>query len=291
MMNPLSPEMEQAFYKLLQRFPADSPAETAYAARAATRGWLTLQHLPSGSESMKILDVGSMKGLFGPAYLDLWKYGEAHLLGYDFPASGVLHRTGPDGRSYGFPTQRANIELEPWPYPDETFDTIVCMEVLEHLIFDPVFAMNELCRVLKKSGQALITVPNAASDDCLTYLANDRQPGFLRHYIKDALIAGQRDLRTVYNLGHFHEYTRADFECLANSTGFEITQLSGMSDAPMLLDSFRFRLLRHFTRWLFPHSRRIREQHLLALLKKKTFTPLAQLKNRYPPPLYQPLFQ
>lgn len=283
-------DSESRFYELTDYCFTESPAEKAYAQRALKRGWLTLQHLPRASGSEVLLDVGSMKGLFGPAYIDLWNYGKIFLLGYDFPDSGAITRTGPDGHSYVFPTQRANIELEPWPYPDEAFDTVVCMEVLEHLIFDPVFAMNELCRVLKKSGQALVTVPNAASDDCLTYLVNDRQPGFVRHYIKDALIAGPRDLKTVYNLGHFHEYTRSDFECLANNTGFEITRLEGLSDAPGLLDSFRFRLLRHFTRWLFPHSRRIREQHLLALLMKKTFTPLDQLNNRYPSPLYQPLF-
>lgn len=283
-------DTESRFYKLIDSCFPESEAEKMYARRAHKRGWLTLQHLPPGSKDMKILDVGSMKGLFGPAYIDLWNYGEAHLLGYDFPAAGTIRRTGPDGKSYDFPTQRANIELEPWPYPDETFDTVVCMEVLEHLIFDPVFAMNELCRVLKNNGQALITVPNAASDDCLTYLVNDRQPGFLRHYIKDALVAGHRDLGTIYNLGHFHEYTRADFECLAHSTGFEISHMEGLSDAPALLDSFRFKLLRCFVHRLFPHSRRIREQHLLALLKKELFTPLNQLKNRYPSPLYQPLF-
>jgi 2-polyprenyl-6-hydroxyphenyl methylase / 3-demethylubiquinone-9 3-methyltransferase len=45
------------------------------------------------------------------------------------------------------------------PYPDDTFDFIICSEVLEHLPGDEQ-ALFELHRVLKGNGTIVITVPN-----------------------------------------------------------------------------------------------------------------------------------
>jgi SAM-dependent methyltransferase len=47
---------------------------------------------------------------------------------------------------------------QPLPFANEEFEVIWCSEVLEHL-FDPVFAMREIYRVLAPGGRALITVP------------------------------------------------------------------------------------------------------------------------------------
>jgi SAM-dependent methyltransferase len=45
------------------------------------------------------------------------------------------------------------------PFSSMFFDVVVCKEVLEHLI-DPEYVMNEINRVLKPNGYALISVPN-----------------------------------------------------------------------------------------------------------------------------------
>jgi SAM-dependent methyltransferase len=42
--------------------------------------------------------------------------------------------------------------------PDETFDFVVCTEVLEH-VCQPFFAVDEIRRVLKKEGAVFVTVP------------------------------------------------------------------------------------------------------------------------------------
>lgn len=44
------------------------------------------------------------------------------------------------------------------PFPDETFDSLFCSEVLEH-VFNPDEILPEIHRVLKKGAVALITVP------------------------------------------------------------------------------------------------------------------------------------
>lgn len=47
----------------------------------------------------------------------------------------------------------------PFPYPDESFDSIITFQVIEHVKDDENF-VREIHRVLKKGGQALITTPN-----------------------------------------------------------------------------------------------------------------------------------
>jgi SAM-dependent methyltransferase len=44
------------------------------------------------------------------------------------------------------------------PFPDDRFDAVVCSELLEH-VPEPVMVVNEIHRVLKKDGQALICAP------------------------------------------------------------------------------------------------------------------------------------
>lgn len=47
-------------------------------------------------------------------------------------------------------------------YQDESFDFVVCVEVLEHL-HDPWFVISEFNRVLKNHGKLIITTPNILS--------------------------------------------------------------------------------------------------------------------------------
>ncbi len=175
-----------------------------YLNHALPRGWKTFRHLPSGTGKEHLLDVGGMGGLFAPAYFDLFGYGQVTVLGNDAPASGrvtIERECGP----WHMPAVQCNIENQVWPFPDNTFDTVVCTEVLEHLLFDPMFAVSEMCRVLKPGGGVLITVPNTCSDECLLWLLNDMQPCSLRFYNTKVVQTGRKDVDAIANMGHFHE--------------------------------------------------------------------------------------
>jgi len=54
----------------------------------------------------------------------------------------------------------ANIERDPFPFDDDSFDVVLCMEVLEHLGYSPSHMLAESHRVLRPGGRLLITVPN-----------------------------------------------------------------------------------------------------------------------------------
>ncbi len=51
-----------------------------------------------------------------------------------------------------------DLNSYPWPWQDDSFDTVLAMDILEHLD-DFVKAMEEIHRILKFSGLATIRVP------------------------------------------------------------------------------------------------------------------------------------
>jgi SAM-dependent methyltransferase len=70
-----------------------------------------------------------------------------------------------------FRSDLVDIEAAPLPYPDESFDTALLCEVIEHLVLDPVHALQELARVLLPGGRLLLTTPNVARATNLHRLA------------------------------------------------------------------------------------------------------------------------
>jgi SAM-dependent methyltransferase len=48
---------------------------------------------------------------------------------------------------------------EPLPFADESFDLVICLETMEHLM-SPYYALMEMRRVLKTGGRLICSVPN-----------------------------------------------------------------------------------------------------------------------------------
>jgi len=52
------------------------------------------------------------------------------------------------------------IETQKIPAKDSTYDCVLFFEVLEHLFFNPVFALKEIERVLAPQGKLIMSTPN-----------------------------------------------------------------------------------------------------------------------------------
>src|SRR5260370_25436688 len=53
-------------------------------------------------------------------------------------------------------------DMERLPFPDDTFDAVVCLGVIEYLAADDR-ALREIWRVLRPGGTAVISTPSAIS--------------------------------------------------------------------------------------------------------------------------------
>ena len=80
------------------------------------------------------------------------------------------------------------------PFKDDSFDKIICSEVLEH-VKDDEQGIGELVRVLKKGGMMAVTVPTYLSESIYWALSEDyhnHPGGHIRKYQAQQLIAALR---------------------------------------------------------------------------------------------------
>ena len=105
------------------------------------------EHIGRGK---KVLDVGC-----GDGYVSSVLVGDNEVFGLDISESAVK-----EARKKGIKAFVSN--LDGIPFPDKSFDAVLALDILEHL-FDPVFVLREVKRVLKDDGILLISVPNAAN--------------------------------------------------------------------------------------------------------------------------------
>lgn len=110
--------------------------------------------LPAGGG--RLLDIGCFDGSQTAAVGRL--IGAAEIYGVDFLPEPLAA-----AESRGVHTVRVDLNADlPLPFPDDFFDVVVCSEVLEH-VFSPDEVLDEIARVLKPEGYAVITTPNLAS--------------------------------------------------------------------------------------------------------------------------------
>jgi SAM-dependent methyltransferase len=50
-----------------------------------------------------------------------------------------------------------NAEITPLPFAEESFDLVICQDVIEHLLYDPMFLVQQCNRVLKKGGILILS--------------------------------------------------------------------------------------------------------------------------------------
>ncbi|MEU6410854.1 methyltransferase domain-containing protein [Microbispora sp. NPDC046933] len=141
----------------------------------------------------RVLDAGCGTGRNLAAMIDAG----AHPTGIDYSSGmlGVARLRHPE-----VPVHEADLEA-PYPFPDETFDAVLCALVAEHLD-RPLDALREMRRVLRPGGRLVLSVfhPDMAA------------AGVTARFEKDGV---------VYRLGA-NPYTIDDYEKLFAEAGFHL---------------------------------------------------------------------
>ena len=189
----------------------------------------TLDVIPLGNPDKSILEMGAYMQIT-PALQTKLGYGYVRGCYY-----GPLGRTDHKdmrselGETFQCEIDHFDAERDTFPYPDASFDTVVCGELIEHLFQDPMHLMSEINRILKPGGAVVLTTPNIASLRGISAILQGYHPGFFHAYIKPNA-KGDVDAR------HNREYTPGEIYRLLLDSGFTIDLLEtgpfGESAAP-----------------------------------------------------------
>lgn len=160
-----------------------------------------------------LADVGCFDGSLTSACLGL---GFTRVDGFDLsrPALDRAEKLGIRVRTWDFEQDKA-------PERDETYDAIVCTDVLEH-IYNSQNLVRECHRILRKDGKAVFLVPNLASAYNRLLLATGRMP------LGSPGVAVSVKTEGQVNLGHARIGTLKEWAGLLMSEGWRIVGVYGL---------------------------------------------------------------
>jgi len=168
------------------------------------------------------------------------------------------------------PVALLNLERELLPFADESFDVVLCMDVLQNLAYHPTLLFCEAQRVLTRPGRLLLTVPNGLSLWRLLWL-----------------LCGIVDLDPFAARGMYERRQRSstpqEVRKLVAGCGFQIERFDLLNLAPLPRAGWPRRLS-----WV---ARRLTSLPVAALRQRRdylllTATPIGQPQAAYPAELY-----
>jgi len=110
----------------------------------------TMFSLLPKSDGGRLLDVGCGVGTVS---LELENRG-FEVYGIDFSSVAIEK-----AKEKGINAMLCDVDAEGIPFEDNYFDVVWAGDILEH-VFDPIFLLEEISRVLKPTGKGLISTPN-----------------------------------------------------------------------------------------------------------------------------------
>jgi len=138
--------------------------------KSTKRILFTLSLLPPLKAGDKILEIGAMPYCFSTLLIELFsvEVTALHLPNCLFPGEpysiakeDIVIPNKITHKNYGITSWTCNAEKDIYPFKDNTFDVVICTEVLEHLLYSPPHVFNESYRVLKDQGSMLVSTVNS----------------------------------------------------------------------------------------------------------------------------------
>ncbi|MEB2360457.1 MAG: glycosyltransferase [Bryobacteraceae bacterium] len=202
----------------------------------------TLEITPPGEPGQSVLEMGAYFQIT-PALKTRLGYEEVR--GCYYGTAGMTeHRKAIslEGEEFECDLDLFDAEKDTFPYPDETFSTVLCCELLEHLFEDPMHMMSEINRILKTGGHLVLTTPNICSLRAIAATLTGYHPGFFQAYILPKE-GEEPDPR------HNREYAPREISMLFTDAGFEVKRLETgpFRDAPRPELGWVSRLLEYYS--------------------------------------------
>lgn len=211
-------EIEEAFSGAFEALGEAAKRERVEAYRLVRTAEF-IQRMGSAYEGKRVLELGSSLGVH---LIGSKRLGAARAVGLDyfiFPESGSSDfYVAPDAfASLERAWKGAGVEVirhdlaDPLPFPDGSFDLVVCNAVVEHLHGIHKLLFQEVRRVLAPGGVFVFTTPNIASLLKRVRFLFGRSPNWS---IKDYFAQGANFT------GHIREFTVPECVFMLGAAGF-----------------------------------------------------------------------
>jgi len=196
-----------------------SPEGREYASHHRSRFVHTLEITPPGDTTKSILEMGAYMQIT-PALKHKLNYGYVRGCYYG-PEGRIDHKslTTESGEVFECDVDHFDAEKHIYPYADESFDTVLCCELIEHLFEDPMHMMSEINRILKPGGHLVMTTPNIGSLRSVSAILLGYHPAFFPAYIRRRKEGEEAEAR------HNREYVPMEIQHLFTDAGFELERL------------------------------------------------------------------
>ena len=192
-----------------------------------------LKEIPAGAS---ILDAGAGEQKFKPLCAHL-NYVAQDFAQYD----GQGDATGLQMGSWDQTKLDIVSDISAIPLPDEIFDAIMCVEVLEHLP-TPLIALREFSRLLKSGGRLIVTAPFCS----LTHFAPYHfYSGFSRYFYSTHLPAFGFEIIEMQENGNYFEFLAQEVRRLPEIAGRYANESPGWWDNLFLRKTLK--MLERFT--------------------------------------------
>lgn len=248
------------------------PEGRAYAAAHKSRFVHTLEITPRGDASKSILEMGAYMQITAALKFELG-YGTVRGCYYG-PPGRVDHKriVSETGEVFECDIEHFDAEKDLYPYPDASFDTVLCCELIEHLFSDPMHMMSEINRILKPGGHLVLTTPNIGSLRSVSAILLGYHPSFFPAYIRPRVEGEETEAR------HNREYVPMEVQHLLTDSGFDMVLLETgeFLDEPHPEFAWVTHMLR---RYKLSHD--LRGDGIYAVARKS-----GPVKNRWPAWLY-----
>lgn len=179
----------------------------------------TLQAIPPASGQGRLLDVAGLANLI-PCYQQMLGYNHVSITSASKDSAFV-----PAGLEDALQNienvdiNYFNVEFDPFPFPDQSFDTVICCEVIEHMTVDPMALMTEINRVCKPGGFLVMTTPNITGWKNLARMVAGEHP------------MGFNSFSAINNDRHNREYTPREIGAMLGDAGFEAVEQTTFSQS------------------------------------------------------------